>query len=443
MEQQDEEEDGTVYTLEEALTSVGIGPALRSQWALSPTQESLMTTVVFGGMLIGAILWGFITDTYGRRKGLLSISIVTAVSAALSAFSPNYNLLLAVRMMVGFGVGGRSVYASWFLEFVPSHNRGMWSIINSGFWTIGSILEALLALMIMPRLGWRWLLALSSIPSFAALLLFVFTVESPRYLCAVGRTRDACDVLRKIAVVNKTQLPPGKLVSSQLTEELLSPGKNKISSGFSSLVVLLSPTLRRNTLLIWVVYFGNSFSYYGIILLTSLFSSGRCQHSPIALHMNDDQSLYTNVLINSLAEIPGILLPAILVEKVGRKFTMAFMYALYFLFLLPLLEPQLPALTTALLFGARTFILGSFSVVALYSREIYPTFIRSTGTGVAYSMGRIGAMISPVVAVQMVRGCHQMAAIISFEAVIVLSAASVMLFSLETKGRELMDTLVV
>lgn len=477
MAAEQEEEFALVYTLEEALTSVGIGkfqyvamcyaglgfiaeaaetmilsfigPALRSQWALSPSQESLITTVVFVGMLFGAIFWGFITDCYGRRKGLLSIAIVTAVSAALSIFSPNYNWLLAVRMMVGFGVGGGPVYGSWFLEFVPLQNRGMWTIICTGFWTIGTILEALLALMIMPRLGWRWLLALSSIPSFAALFLFVFTVESPRYLCAIGRTRDAYDILKKIAVVNKTELPPGKLVSSHVSEvheELLSPGKIKVSnlkSGFSSLLMLLSPALLRNTLLIWVVYIGNAFSYYGIILLTSLFSSGQCQHSSITLHSNDDQSLYTDALINSLAEIPGTLLAAIMVEKVGRKFSMALMCGLNFLFLLPLLAPQLPALTTALLFGARTFISGSFVIVGVYCREIYPTSVRSTGTGVASSVGRIGAMLSPIVAVQLVIGCHQMAAIISFEAVLVISAASVMLFSVETKGRELIDSIIV
>ncbi|XP_060190481.1 uncharacterized protein LOC132619662 [Lycium barbarum] len=141
-----EEEDDPVYTLEEALTIVGIGkfqymsmcyaglgyitdaaetmilsfigPALRSQWTLSPTQESLITTVVFAGMVFGAVFWGFITDTYGRRRGLLSVAIVTAVSAAVSTFSPNYNWLLVVRMMVGFGVGGGPLYGSWFLEFV-------------------------------------------------------------------------------------------------------------------------------------------------------------------------------------------------------------------------------------------------------------------------------------------------------------------------------------
>lgn len=72
--------------------------------------------------------------------------------------------------------------------------------------------------------------------------------------------------------------------------------------------------------------------------------------------------------------------------------------------------------------------------------QIYPTSVRSTGIGVATSVGRIGPMISPMVVVQLLRRCHQMAAIICFEAVLVLSAVGVMLFSVETKGRELIDT---
>lgn len=163
--------------------------------------------------------------------------------------------------------------------------------------------------IIMPRLGWRWLLALSSIPSFAALLLYIFTVESPRYLCAEGRISDAHDILRKIAVVNQTKLPPGMLVSDQVTqldeeEELLRPRANKIfnfKTGLSSSLMLLSPQLLRITLLMWVVYFGNSFAYYGIILLTSQFSAGENQCFSVALHVKNDTSLYTDVFITSLA----------------------------------------------------------------------------------------------------------------------------------------------
>uniref|UniRef100_M1B235 Sugar transporter n=1 Tax=Solanum tuberosum TaxID=4113 RepID=M1B235_SOLTU len=497
-QQQQVEEDEHVYTLDEALTALGfgkfqylvlgyaglgsmvdavevmilsfIGPAVKSQWGLSSTQETLITTVVFAGMLIGAYFWGILADNYGRRqayfpflvitekvyvgvslfqigKSLLIVAIVTTVSAFLSSFSPNYISLLILRMLVGTGLGGGPVYGSWFLEFVPSRNRGMWMVIYSTFWTIGTILEALLAMIIMPRLGWRWLLALSSIPSFAALLLYIFTVESPRYLCAEGRISDAHDILRKIAVVNQTKLPPGMLVSDQVTqldeeEELLRPRANKIfnfKTGLSSSLMLLSPQLLRITLLMWVVYFGNSFAYYGIILLTSQFSAGESQCFSVALHVKNDTSLYTDAFITSLAELPGLLISAVVVEKVGRKYSMALMYIMGSLFLFPLVVPQNEALTTALLFGARIWFIGTFTLAGVYCPEIYPTSVRSTGCGVASAVGRIAGMVSPIVAVQLVRGCHQMAAIILFEVVVILSAISVLLFPVETKGRELVD----
>lgn len=84
-------------------------------------------------------------------------------------------------------------------------------------------------------------------------------------------------------------------------------------------------------------------------------------------------------------------------------------------------------------------MLGGLSVILIYFLQIYPTSVRSTGCGVASAVGRIAGMVSPIVAVQLVRGCHQMAAIILFEVVVILSAISVLLFPVETKGRELVD----
>lgn len=79
------------------------------------------------------------------RKGLLSVAIVTSISAFLSAFSINYAMLIILRMLVGVGLGGGPVYSSWFLEFVPPRKRGIWMVIFSTFWSIGTILEASLA----------------------------------------------------------------------------------------------------------------------------------------------------------------------------------------------------------------------------------------------------------------------------------------------------------
>ena len=171
--------------------------------------------------------------------------------------------------------------------------------------------------IIMPRLNWRWLLALSSVPSFMALLFYGFTPESPRYLCMKGRITDTHKILEKIARVNRKTLPPGRLVSDQnisLDEEfapseyshLLCPTGNKTNvfkAGFSSLLILFSSKLIRTTLSLWILFFGNAFSYYGIILLTSELSSGQSKCGSIALHSENSHgdSLYVDVFITSLA----------------------------------------------------------------------------------------------------------------------------------------------
>lgn len=74
---------------------------------------------------------------------------------------------------------------------------------------------------------------------------------------------------------------------------------------------------------------------------------------------------------------------------------------------------------------------------------MYPTNVRATGVGITTAIGRIGGMVCPLVAVGLVSGCHQTAAVIVFEVMILLSGLCVLLFPFETKGRELTDTIDV
>ncbi|GFS36498.1 major facilitator superfamily protein [Actinidia rufa] len=482
------EDQSIVYTLDEAISTIGfgkcqglvlayaglgwiaesmeimllsfVGPAVKSEWGLSSNEESMITTVVFAGMLIGAYSWGLISDTYGRTKSLLGVAIVTTIASILSAVSPDYVWLLSLRWMVGFGLGGGHVYSSWFLEFVPTPNRGTWMVIFSTFWSVGTVFEAALAWIVMPSLGWRWLLALSSLPCFALLLLYGFIPETPRYLCMKGRTSEAHTVLEKIASLNRTKLPPGILVSDRITDmneefsqsedtnfltSRIKITKDSKTSSPSSSLVLFSSKLIRTTFLLWFVYFGNTFAYYGIVLLTSELSSGQSKCTSItSLSENiQDASLYINVFVTSLAEFPGLLLSAIIVDKAGRKFSMAIMLLLCFILLLPLVSHQQEILTTSLLFGARMFSSATFTVACIYAPEVYPTPVRSTGVGIATAIGRIGGMICPLVSVGLVSSCHQTAAVMLFEFVVAIVGLCVLFFPFETKGRELTDSVNV
>ncbi|PKI35681.1 hypothetical protein CRG98_043927, partial [Punica granatum] len=115
------------YTVDEALTAMGfgrfqalvlayagmgwiseamemmllsfIGPAVQSLWGLSAQEQSLITSIVFAGMLVGAYSWGIVSDKHGRRKGFLITAIVTAGGGFLSAFSPNYIWLIFLRCL--------------------------------------------------------------------------------------------------------------------------------------------------------------------------------------------------------------------------------------------------------------------------------------------------------------------------------------------------------
>ncbi|KAH7851353.1 hypothetical protein Vadar_010407 [Vaccinium darrowii] len=433
-----------------------VGPAVKSEWGLSSSEESLITTAVFIGMAVGAYAWGFVSDSYGRTKSLLGLAIVTTVAGVLSAFSPNYISLVILRWMVGIGLGGGHVFSSWFLEFVPTPNRGTWMVIFSTFWSVGTVLEAAVAWIIMPSLGWRWLLALSTLPCFALLLFYVLIPETPRYLCMKGRTSEAQAVLEKIAALNRTKLPWGMLTSDHVTDvnedfyqsedtHLLTSSKKKTKdseTSSSSPLVLFSSKLIQTTFLLWLVYFGNTFSYYGIVLLTSELSSeqSKCSSRAVFAENVQDSSLYVDVFITSLAEFPGLVLSAIIVDKLGRKFSMAIMLLLGFVLLLPLVSQQGEILTTASLFGARMFISATFTVACIYAPEVYPTSIRSTGVGIATAIGKIGGMICPLVAVALVSNCHQTAAVILFEVSIVVVGVCVVLFPFETKGRELADS---
>lgn len=166
----------------------------------------------------------------------------------------------------------------------------------------------------MPRLGWRWLLAVSSIPSFLIVLFYGLTPESPRFLCMKGRTTEAHHILENGALLNRKNLPDGILVSDDhMTElnddyasledaHLISSTEKKPKN--SSMVTIFSSKLTKTTLLLWILYFGNTFSYYGIILLTSELSSDQSKcSSSTALHLGNtkDASLYIDVFITSLA----------------------------------------------------------------------------------------------------------------------------------------------
>lgn len=166
----------------------------------------------------------------------------------------------------------------------------------------------------MPKLGWRWLMGLSVVPAFVLLVFYIITPESPRYLCLKGRKNEALQVLAKVSKMNGKELPDGVLVSDIELEENIVPVSTNVEGDqglewkdseitvIKSILLLLSRKLARTTLLLWVVFFGNAFAYYGLVLLATQLNSkdNSCAHSSPVVHSKLDIN-YKSVFITTFA----------------------------------------------------------------------------------------------------------------------------------------------
>ncbi|XP_031506587.1 synaptic vesicle 2-related protein isoform X2 [Papio anubis] len=239
-----------------------LAPQLHCEWRLPSWQVALLTSVVFVGMMSSSTLWGNISDQYGRKTGLKISVLWTLYYGILSAFAPVYSWILVLRGLVGFGIGGVPQSVTLYAEFLPMKARAKCILLIEVFWAIGTVFEVVLAVFVMPSLGWRWLLILSAVPLLLFAVLCFWLPESARYDVLSGNQEKAIATLKRIATENGAPMPLGKLIISRQEDR----GKMRD---------LFTPHFRWTTLLLWFIWFSNAFSYYGLVLLTTeLFQAG-------------------------------------------------------------------------------------------------------------------------------------------------------------------------
>ncbi|WP_238651713.1 MFS transporter [Paenibacillus piscarius] len=365
--------------------------ALAKEWMLGPERIGYLTSITSLGMAVGAASAGILADRFGRKSVLLWTLLIFSIASGLSAFAAGYIMLCVLRFIAGFGLGGELPVASTLVsESMPVKERGRAVVLLESFWALGWILSALIAFFVIPDYGWRVAFAIGAVPALYALYL-----------------RRAIDDSPKFAEIKKA--PPVPL-------------KKRVAAVWSA-------EHRRSTIMLWVLWFTVVFSYYGMFLWLP---------TVMVLKGFSLVKSFEYVLIMTLAQLPGYFTAAYFIEKFGRKFVLV----IYLLLTAVSAAWFGNATTEGMLMAAGIclsfFNLGAWGGMYAYTPELYPTTIRSTGTGLATSFGRIGGIIAPtLVGVLVGRSVGISTIFMLFFVTIVIGALAVLFLGKETKGLEL------
>lgn len=180
----------------------GAEQRIQELWGLSAGVHGLAMSMALWGTVMGALIGGWPTDRFGRKKTLLWIGVLYFVSAIGSAFAPEINTFIIARFIGGVGIGISTIAAPLYIsEIAPAKKRGQLTGMFQ-FNIVFGILVAFLSNYLLGGIGenaWRWMLGVEAIPALAYTLMCFGIPESPRWLIGVKRDRlGGLEILRKI-----------------------------------------------------------------------------------------------------------------------------------------------------------------------------------------------------------------------------------------------------
>lgn len=367
--------DGWVYDQSTSLTIV-------TEWNLVCESQSLDSVAKFSflsGTLVGNILYGRLTDRFGRRLVFICALLQMAVSETCAAFAPTFLVYCLLRFLAGISSSGLMTNSALLMiEWTKPEFQAMATTLLVCASGIGQMTLAGLAFTVQ---NWHHLQLMMSLPIFFLLVPTRWMSESARWLLVTNKLQKSLKELRKVAQINGMKSSGDiltiEVVRTTMKEEL------EASQTKSSLCDLFrTPILRKRMCLLSFVRFLTWISVLGLLV--------NLQH------------LRTNVFLLQcllgIVTIPANLLGMVLLNHMGRRISQLLILSLFGVSILATKfvpqEMQIARLVVATLGGTFSFVAVGSTLV--HANELLPTTIRATALGIIGIFGGIGSTLSPL-----------------------------------------------
>ncbi|XP_004522362.1 organic cation transporter protein isoform X2 [Ceratitis capitata] len=336
---------------------------------------TMVGTVNNVGQFVGIPVGGYFADRLGRRTMLAVGGFLSAIMGILRSISTNYYMFIVFEF-IDMAVGSTLFPTAFLLaiELVGPKRRVAAATIITIFYSLG---EAFLGVLAQQFQNWRYLLRVLYTPALLQILFLFILPESVRWLLSQGREDDATRLLKRAASVNKREIPEEDL------QALVAENKAKLEQAQESHY----PIWKALKLFRWRIlnccfcWFTHTLVALGLSL-TSVTLGG---------------NKYTNFQLNGIIQVPGLILPLLIMDRVGRRFSLcgSMLVCALCMGITAVVGGNHETVELLLFLIGKFAITCSFQILYFFTSEIFPTNVRNSLLSFCSMVGRIGSMLAP------------------------------------------------